>query len=210
LMLIFSNNTLSPPPPHKRTKTLFSFSEFIHSDLQSTLDGEAEGRHFGFHFKPWIKVAVISFPDVMKALAACDVSLEGVDIQAVINKFFLNMPVDRFHYILNETKVNIYRGIVGPNMLVYIPQGHVVFERVVGGMVAPVLGCRTALATSANGADMLAFVKAYSKGLPVEPLAKFWKTLLSIEVDENDLNQIPDIGESKPEDAPAAEQPLVA
>jgi len=155
-------------------------------------------------------VAVISFPDVMKALAACDVSLEGVDIQAVINKFFLNMPVDRFHYILNETKVNIYRGIVGPNMLVYIPQGHVVFERVVGGMVAPVLGCRTALATEANGADMLAFVKAYSKGLPVEPLAKFWKTLLSIEVDENDLNQIPDIGESKPEDAPAAEQPLVA
>ena len=154
---------------------------------------------------------MISFPDVMKAMNACKVSAgDGVDLLSAINKFFDEMPIDRFHYILNDVKVKIHRSVVGPNMLVFVPQGHLVFERVVDATsMTPVLGARTALATSANSDDMLAFVEAYAKGAPVTALTAFWKSLLAVEnIAEDVLKNI--LEETTEPAQPTATPPVAA
>ena len=124
------------------------------------------------------QLACLSLDSVKMLTELLGIDLTAGDMLASIKRAFESMDDDTFDkYCAKNPK--IYRVVIEPGSVIYIPFGHFVFEQVIGEEL--VFGFRTACFNSCF-TDMFAhMVELYGKSQsPEVTLVKFWVSLLSL------------------------------
>ena len=136
------------------------------------------------------EVAAVHISCLLKTMIGENVPMAGVDVFQTINQFCLGLIAEKLEQVSDAHHFKVVRSVIKQGSLIYIPQGYIVFERVVDNSFQAVLGIRTAVCTCADAMSMHTVVKAYARGLPQKQLSDFWTNLLSIEVAASDLAEI--------------------
>ena len=136
------------------------------------------------------QVAAVHIVCLLEAMVGENVPIAGVDVFQTINQFCLGLTAEKLEKVSDAYHFKVVRSVIKQGSLIYIPQGYIVFERVVDNSFQAVLGVRTAVCTCADAMSMHTVVKTYARGLPQKQLSDFWTNLLSIEVEEDKLAEI--------------------